>query len=780
MSRNDLYDKLLALTPKYLLRLNETAGTTGTGSVLDYSGNGYHWSPTGAAGTFGSTSLLYTVKNDLATNTCWKSNGADSGLQRLGNASGGGLAGTNANIVGTGVTVCGVIKSVLNTALDGAGPNFDTIFECRDSAGKNGFALLTNVNHSEGGGTVQSASLVMVDGSGNRSYMEFTDTGLGTTSTTGYAWWCDGLNHTWAVRARRTQTGVNNEVLDLFIDGVLQTPTSSAYNVATGAFADPSGGSWYHAVHKRYSSFHGADQYQYQTLAWYNYLLSDEQVIDINNAATYTVGNSAFGYASLGLNGGLHLTAADASTLKGQAGASIAVGTYVNKWYDNYSGSTLYAANVVNDLTNPTYLIDNCGRPAVSFDGVMQVNGGSPQPSLGIAAGQMTTFANRLTMLVAMQVSAPTVASLGNPTNVLRISDSGATVYYGLMLSSNRPALYMGSTICPATGTTCPVPACTPSVGVFGFSCGAGGTLNDYTVMCNGVETTGSHTLLNGVYGTRLDGGMALGVDTTNTQGVVPGLYHEVIAPSKPWHPIERARLTAYLNNKWGADKYDTLCEVWGTSIEVGTPNSGYVVNNALWESSLPVAVQRRIQIRNASVGGVISGPMVKNDGTGNTGTGSTLNLIDVQHPDYTMWSNGGDRNPAIDKAHVAIMEPFTNDIGHYADGDLSSQSIAHYLSIRASIRARSPRAKFLLILPPADWVAGLGSGTATAAYNAIVAYFAAHPETYDSLVTINSGLTGWVHPTPADYVTIGQQVGVKMQTLMPPTTFTPMRNRYQ
>lgn len=827
MALNQVFDRMLALTPRYLIRINETSGTT----IADSSGNALDFTLTPGTGSLAVGTPFFANKNDGSTNTVWTA--GTGAIRRTGESSK--LTSTNANLGTTGVTWVQFVKIAASSGTRGI------LHESRSNTAVNGLSVRFNDTHADDGNL--ALTVQMTDSAGNTSYLDFSD----ATET---AFFNDSYWHMLAVRARAGRAGVTftktvssnsvaqatvittsanhtmstgdtvqitgsnstpvidgryqitklsantfsipvkvtvagsagtvrylDEVLECYLDGIKLQPTATAAAALAANFADPSASTQGHSIGYRYDGQNGgasdASGATVGPTAWYNYLLSEEQILSIFFAATYTIGNATYGYASMGMNWGFHSDAATTNSSN-----LLTSGSYVTAWGSEAAPNVLLI-NAAADTTNPTLYTDALGRKGISFDGIMQASGGCPLPTLSkttpFASG--ASAAMRMSIFTCAQPHAAAINAIGT-LKLARLARASATANkVGLQLSNNQVAAYVGSGDKSAVDPLLPTPACFPSPGVFGVSTGTKGTLTDTILYSNGAASEA--TAVSGSYWLKLDGDLTVG-SIGGATGFFSGLVHELFIAGRPLHPRERASLQAYWDNKWQADKADTTVELWQNSIGVGYANSGTVVNNNLWQAALPPDLLRRIHWRNASLSGAQSGPLYKNNGTGTAFSGNGDDHA-AQDPTLAQWSSNGYRNFAVDKSAVLVWEGLTNDIGHAdseTSGDISNQSIQNFLNDRSAFLARNPRGRILVIVPPQTYIDSLSASHGKLSGNNAKAWFLAHPEMYDGYVQ-PVGLSSWVHPAVADYPLLGQQVSTSLRPLLK-SIVTPLRNRNQ
>lgn len=814
MALNQAYDRMLALAPRRLWRINESSGTV----IADSSGNALDGTLTAGTSTLGTAGPLYTGKNDASTNTRWTA--GTGAIRRTGESSK--LTNTNANLGTSGVTWCQIVRVTAGSTTR------RILHESRNVTANNGLSVRANDDHGDTGNP--ALTVQMTDSAGNSSYLDFTD----NTET---AFWNDSSDNLLVVRARAGRAGITftktisansvanatvitttashamstgdtvlitgsnstpsingryqivklsattfsipvivtvagsagtvryiDEVLECFLNGIKLQPTASAAAALAANFADPTLVTQAHSIGYRYDGQNGGASDANGAIvmldAWYNYLLTEEQILSILFAASYTVGNATYGYASMGLNGGFHGDAnGNAANIAKPNAAQASVGDYVGYWISEHSGS-IAGVNTANDTTNPKLFADAIGRRAIGFDGVMQASGGCPLPTLSIPT-PFTGCATRMSIFCCAQPIAGSINAIG-VLNVAQMARVSATANkFGLQLGSNQIGAYVGNGNKSALDPLLPTPACFPSPGVFGASTGTLGTVADSSVWCNGASS--ATTVPSGSYWLKLDGSISIG-SIGGATGFFPGLIHELFIANRPLHARERAALQSYWDNRWQANLQDTLVELWQNSIGLGYANSSTVTNFNLWQAGLSATLQRRIHWRNASLSGAQSGPLYKNDGTG-TAFGGNGDDHAAQDPTLLQWSSKGYANPAVFKSAVMVWEGLTNDIGHAdaeSSGDISSQSIQNFLNDRSAFLARNPKGAIVVMIPPQTYIDSLGASNGKASGNNAKAWFVAHPEMYTSYVQ-PTGLTSWVHPTAADYPLIGNQLNTPM-----------------
>lgn len=737
MANNQLFDAMYALSPKYLLRFNDASG-----NALDSSGNGLDFTVSGAGATYAQTGPLYTTKNDAATNKVCAISTVNFTRS---------ITDTTENIATTGVTWVGFVKGST------AGGTFDPYFDTRNttSPGRNGLALVANERY-DAAGTSAWATLWLTDNSGNRSKATFNDTG-------DLPWWKDGLWHLVVVRARQKQSGVSNEILTVSIDGIDQYPdqTNSAFNVATGSFAAP-GGTQKHAYGLYWNGGADSADKTFGIVGWYNKILTKEQELTLLNAATYTVGSSAYGYASAGLNGYVHKYAESGVYASDGIGGSreAAVGEYVINW-DNSNGS-MAAINNAADNTCPKLWIDNQGRRGLMFDGVTQ----GLHPFLTVTTPFTANAARMSMMACAQNSSCGNKAGSSGPKLIAHMNRASASANaLALQIHYDYPGLLQASGSKYVTATTLPAVPCMPSPGVFGATTGTGGKITtDMTAWCRGVSSAIDSADFSSFYYKSLDGDLTIGSLSSAEQ--FSGLLHELLVINRPLHANEVAALTAYWNHKWGVDAQDTHIQVFGDSISNAVPNSGNVTNCQGWQANLSGGVSRRTSWTNASWDGAQSGALTKVGGGAFGGNGDDVSARSVS---YGKWAARGHRNVETPASDILIFAAFTNDCGHAdqeTSGDVSPQSITNYQTWRTAALLANPKAKIVVILPPATHIASLNTNDGKATGNGIVAWFTAHPEMADKVIQ-PTGMSVWVHPTSADYIIMGRLMETGLLSIM-------------
>lgn len=735
MAQNQLFDAMLDLAPRYLIRANEPSGST----LADSSGNALDFTRTAGTGSLGTTGPFYTGKNDAATNTVWT---VGSGYARRAS-----LTQTIANIATTGVTFVAWVK--------GGSGNYQTILDSQDATPKNGLRIITNANGAYAG-TPTVAMIDITDAAGNRSWKEFTDNTR--------AWWTDGLWHLVVVVARKAQASVGNEVLDLYVDGIKETATGSSLGGATGTFSDP-GGSQYHTLGKYTGGAGGGNNLEMGPSAWYNILLTEEQILALYHSAAYTVGSAAYGYAAGSVNGCWHGDAAQ--TVYADIAVPATAGDYVKYW-DNQSDPVTQAGNTAGNTTNPILKTDALGRRGLLFDGVYQTDGSAPRPTLAITAPFSST-PYRMGMYAYAQCHGSSYNAIGQ-CNIAKHVRASANANAVSLTHYDTPYLVVNSTTLTTGDTTTPSVACSPSPGMLGITAGGQGALGNVSITCNGITAAASAGMSGGFWYNALDGDITIG-SVGGASGFFSGLLHELFISNRALHPREIAALNAYWDSKWLADQQDTLLEIWGDSISLGWPNTPYTTDNNLWQTTgLSSAIQRRIHVRNVSWAGADSGDLKKNDGSGTDLSASGGDNLTTRNSALVKWGARGRRNPGVDDASIAAWMSFTNDIGHAGTGsagNVGNQSIKNYITWRTNVLARDPRRKILVVFPPAEY----GAADATGTYTTILAWFTAHPEMYDEFVQISDVISNWVHPGVADYPIIGREIGAVLAPMLPPAS---------
>lgn len=761
MAQNQAFDAVAALTPRLILRLNDNAANTVvanssyTGATDNFTCS-VNTSTLSAAGAF----TKYNAKNDDATNTAF--------LLGTAHAQKAALTNTVENIPTTGITVNMWIKA------DTSGGTYTTPFDCRSAAtGKNGLALMYDTDHTLAGNPNKCTVFVNDTGSGV-SYFEWADAGAS-------AWWRDGLWHMVTIQ-------VLAGAIVVFLDGVAQGLDANNTNSvgATGSFAAPIGTQFFN-IGQYLDGSQDANGTTVQLFSWHNSILTAAQVLALYHAGSYLIGNATSGYAALGVNGGFHGDASDVSSITtAKDGANDRY--WVTAWSSQHD-ATVIAANAAADSTCPTYPTlaptgpqDPLGRKSLGFDGVLQAALGY-RPFLNITAPFAGT-AQRITFAACAQVTASLINGIADMKLLTFSRASAGANIAGLSIASDSPAFRINNSNRIPTSTAQPSMCAIPSAGVFGSTSGAGGTSDDMVCFCRGDNRLANGTIAAGNYSNPLDGDVVIGcTDTSATPSThFSGLLHEAVLASRPWTAQERANFTAYCNTKWLSNTQTVHAQIWGTSIDVGTPSSGNHTDNNLWEEHLSAAVVRTALFVNASQGGAQSGPIFSSwDGApAQTGTGP----MDGNGDDLSAISTGRNAGLLRWSAHtgnettdLAIWTGFTNDCAHAQSqsfGDVSLQSINNYSVWKALILAARPACKVLVILPPAV-VLGINppattvpsfSGDGFTSYNSIVAYFAAHPTAADKIVTI-TGVSVWIHPTKADYSIIAAQIDAALQQML-------------
>ncbi len=757
MALNRLYDTMLALGPRYLLR-NEpsTSGETNT-LAKDSSGNGLDFVRT--LGTGGDRSVagpFHVSKNDAATNKVWLL-GSGGKLVRTGTS---GLANTSANLSTTGITVIawGRWKN----------GNWQCVLDTTTAAGVNGIRVMPNVKMSGGIGTATDKMTVcIIDPAGNTSYRDFTEILNGSR-------WSDEKWHMIAVRLRsKVASGgfVSDEIIELLIDAVPLTPSATAANVATGTLTDPAGSqahNWF--AFSDGSANNGTDHVS--ICGWYNSLLSDEQILSIYHAATYTVGDADSGYASIGFSGAHTEGDADVNS----AGSVPVNGEPVSAWYLQNDKSKYFAVNV-DASDKADYLVDANGRKGPWLDGITQ-NYSGPQVGLEAAAGSVAAFPTRMSMMVC---AVPTSGDLQGAGTLSLLTLRAAADNYGFTLGikANR-AVLIANTVAKETASSFPAVSTSPSPGVFGFSTGNGAytTLTHYN---NGFNAITTGVAWGGAYTGEFAGPVRIGKDVSaggssfSSSRFVAGFAFATFIASRPLHPLEAAALTRYWAKKYTIDRQDTLVEIWGDSISSGVPNDpNLLCTNHLWQTGLSAATQLRIQARNESIGGQMSGTLTRTD-NGNPFANNGNDFDSRGYMPTGMWTANPPANLGVPGTHVAVFMIYTNDLAQadFVEGltnaAMANQMIQNFLNWKAARRAYNPLMKILVVLPPASWATALSDQKI---YNALVAWFEAHPEAYDAVLIpegrfANGGDGVWVHPEFADYADLGRQIDAKLAPML-------------
>lgn len=747
MSLNRLYDVMLALSPRWMLRMNETSGTT----VADASGNGLDFTST--ATLTGTTGPFHTSKNDAATNKV-----ATLGTSNIKRAD---ITNTVENIETTGISLVLWIKCT-------GTQTYTTPFDCRKTTARNGLALMFNTR-APLAGSADSASLFITDPSGGSSYLKFTDSAHPTVQNN---FWGDSRWHMYVIKVIRNKA-TGGLIKQLYLDGIdISADAAASADGATGTFVAPSG--------TQYTSFglfadasQDGDDCSVGPSAWYNRLLSDEEILSIYHAAAYTVGDATYGYAAMSINGGFHAEA-DQGVYKPDAATVAAVGDYVGRW-DNLAGYGSAAVNSNGDYRNPKLWRDPMGRLAVMFDGCLQNNadgGACPRPFL-VAGSPGAANAMRMGLFVCAAASSVNIVGAG-PLRVMTRLYTGANhnkidLRINSGAATNQVGLAVDTTEYAASNTNHPVPRCIGGVpGVFGISTGTGGTTGDGQVWTNGIASAINGSVASaGFFYLPLNSSIVLGTPDA-AKGFFSGFMHACFDSGRTLHPIESANLTAYWNHRWSADRADTHILLTATSIESGTVDDAVlgVTDMKIWQYYLPTSIQRRSSLANASVGGQVSGPLKRADGTNTNVTDATVLLTD-QRLDYGQWYQRGANNPNNDYTTIWIAEDFTNDVvksqaGNDAlAGTTYPQSLVNFTTNRTRVRSQAPRCKIVEVFGPSSVY---GSDVN---YAGITAYMIAHTEIVNAVVQI-TGITNWVHPYMADGPIIAGQVAAKVAPLMP------------
>ena len=755
MARNDLFDTMKALNPAYLLRFNEAGGTD---NAIDHSGNGYNFTYTAGADTPSTVEdgPFFTGKNDAATNKVRAF--GKSYFKRTGTS---GLAGTNAAMATTGVTLLMWIKPVYK--------GYVSMFDGRNTSQQNGLAVVGVAKHEGGVGIAQTKmSVIATDAAGASSILDFT----GPIDGGGNAW-DDGKWHLCAVRFRsNTASGgqVDDEVFDVLWDANLMRPTYAARNVASGTFSDPATTN-YHSIGAFYGASQNALGSSVGPVGFYSRLLTDEEILAVYHAGTRTVGDAASGLASLGF-GGFY---AD-----GDAEMMVNEDDFVTAWTDDETSVSL--TNSAGDTTNPLRLNDTKGRLGAFLDGVAQGAGG-PNVTMNTANGEVSAFPTRVSLFACCTPTASSIRGAAKLT-VASIRNTAESAGVGLCVDFDQVCLNSNTT----PRTTDPDDAdygydpdfpcinSAPSPTVLGVSIGNASFL-DYTLYSNGRSKTvtlpaiGQPGTWGGNYYTQLTGKLGIGRAAYLSSNFVSAMMHAVLAAPRPLHPIEAANLTRFWGSKYKIDDaMDGLVEVWGNSLSSGLPNTGVLSNNNLWQNKLPL----RVQVRNASIGGQQSGLLFNiNDGTAFSNNSNSFGYLNAgsklnRRMDRRCWNASSAANPMVEGSHIAVYEQFNNDMLQAAPavedaGNVGNQCIQNYINWRAARLAVAPGLKIIVVLPEATW----GATANSAVYSTIVDWFLIHPEMYDTLVR-PVGLSSWIHPEVDDYPKLGTQINAAVTALLP------------